>query len=105
MTFLALDVQKNYMISQRSSLEFQQICNSSNLQMVTQTLSNLAAQDSDGNVMESAGAQRLQYLQQMYDQVQTSIESQLKSLNAQIESFQKAVDTNIKNDCKLNISV
>jgi len=101
MTFIAANIQKNYMVLQKSQLEYQSIVTSSNSQLITQRLATLAAQP---NVdMESPFAKELQYRSQLLTQQQASIDSQLKSLNAQIESFQKLVDNNIKNDCKLNL--
>lgn len=102
MAFLALDSQKMFMTIQKSQLEYQQMVCASNLQNITANLANLSAAGKD---MESNEVKTLQYYQQQYDQQQASIESQLKNLNAQIESFGKAIDTNIKNECKLNISV
>jgi len=101
MTYIAGNVQKNYMVLQKSQLEYKSIVASSGSQLITQRLATLAAQP---NVdMESAFAKELQYRSQLLVQEQASIDSQLKSLNAQIESFQKLVDNNIKNDCKLNL--
>lgn len=108
MTFLALDVQKNYMVLQRSTLEYQEMCATSNLDMVTSTLSQVISANSNNDNFDQETdptCVRLQAMDQMYTNQQASIESQLKALNAQIESFEKAVDTNIKSECKLSISV
>lgn len=102
MTYLALDTQKAFLMTQKSQYEYRQVICSSNVQQVTQSLANLANSDAD---MESNEVQTLQYYQEMYEQEQASIESQLKVINNEIESFQKVVDTNIKSECKLNISV
>jgi len=101
MTFIAANIQKNYMVQQKSQLEYQSICVSSNVQQITQRLATLAAEP---NVdMESAFAKQLQYQSTVYTQQQAAIDTQLKNLNAQIDSFQKLIDNNIKSDCKLNL--
>lgn len=108
MTFLALDVQKNFMIMQKSQLEYQEMCAVSNLDTVTSTLNaHVSSKSNDDNFdpEKDSTCLKLQAMQQMYEQQQASIESQLKNLNSQIESFEKAIDTNIKSECKLNISV
>lgn len=40
-----------------------------------------------------------------YNSQKDGIESQLKIINPQIESLDKAIDTNVKSECKLSISV
>ena len=103
MTFLALNVQKSYLIQEKSQLEYKEMVASNNYNYVTSKLSTLA---SDDNVdMESNAVKQLEHMQELYDSEKGSIESQLEVLNAQIESFQKAVSTNIKSECKLSISV
>ena len=101
MTFLAIDSQKMFMMQEKSSLEYQEVVYSSNLQTITQNLADLSAAGKD---MESNEVQELQYYQQLFEQRQASIESQLKVLNSEIESFDKAVTNNIKNECKLNMT-
>ena len=102
MTYLAIDTQKNFLVLQKSQKEYQQVICSSKLNNVTESLAMLANKGAD---MDSNEAQALQYYQEMYDQQNATLETQLKAINAQIEGFQKIVDTNIKTDCKLNISV
>lgn len=110
MTFIALDIQKNYMLQQQSSLQFRQLCISDNKQFAQQGMA-LEQQKSAANVAAggqpidtSTGAYAVYYAQdQLFTQQMASIESQLKALTAQIETFGKAVDNNIKNGCKLNI--
>ena len=102
MAFLALDSERMFMIEQKSELEFEEVVLSSNVQTVTQNLADLSAAGKD---MESNEVKELQYYQQMYEQKQGSIESQLKVINASIESYNTAVNTNIKNDCKVSFSV
>lgn len=100
MTFLAIDSQKMFMMQEKSELEYQEVVYSSNLQTITQNLADLSAAGCD---MESNEVQELQYYQQLYEQRQASIESQLKVLNSEIESFDKTVTNNIKSECKLNM--
>ena len=108
MTFLALVVQKNYMVLQKSTLEYQEMSEVSNLDMITTTMSQVVSANSNNDNYDQAKDPTmviLQAMQQMYDTQQGSIETQLKALNAQIESFDKAIDANIKSECKLSISV
>ncbi len=48
---------------------------------------------------------QLEYEQELYDSQKGSIESQLKEINAEIDGLDKAVDTNIKQEGKISISV
>lgn len=101
MTFIALDVQKNFLIQQQSTLQYKEMIASNNYENVTASLATLSE---SGASMDSAPAKKLAYYQQLYEQQQSSIESQLKVIQNQIDSFQKTVDTNIKSECKLSIS-
>jgi hypothetical protein len=93
-------IQKNAFVLQKSQLEYQSMVTSSNSQNVTSKLSTLAASNAD---MESNEAKQLEYMSQMFTQQQASIDSQLKSINSNIEGLTKLIDNNIKSDCKLNL--
>ncbi len=108
MTVLALGVETNYLTLEKSDLEYQDmVCGSEKL-MVSTKLSNLAAANANNDSFDMATnpqALALQAFQKMYDSKSASIESQLKVINAEIDGYKKAIDTNVKNDFKLNISV
>lgn len=103
MTFLALNIEKTSLIEQKSQLEYQEMIYTNDYDYVTSKLSELASDQSIDT--ESPYMKGLQAQQQFYDSKKNSIESQLEVINGQIESFQKAVSTNIKSECKLTISV
>lgn len=106
MTSIALDIQKNQMIQRKNELEFQEIIYTNQKQTITGTLTKLAeahADDDGYNIETDPAVNRLKELETVTDVAMASIESQLKELNAAIDSFGKAVDTNIKTDYKLNI--
>lgn len=94
MTFLALDMNKNFLVMQKSQFEYQQCIASSNQQYVTSKLAGLPPETD----MESQYVQMLQYQQQLYDQQLSAIESQLKVINAQIDNYNKAIGDNAKKD-------
>lgn len=103
MTFLALNIEKSSLIEQKSQLEYLEMIYTNDYDYVTGKLADLAADQSVD--MESRAVKALQAQQQYYDSKKASIESQLEVINAQVESFDKAVATNIKTECKLSISV
>lgn len=106
MTSIALDVQKNYMILEKSQLEFQELVYSNQKQTITSTLNTLAAahaDEDDYDIEKDTQVLDLKDYESEVDTAMASLESQLKELNAQIESFGKVIDTNIKSDFKLNI--
>lgn len=100
MTYLAPVIQRDSLTNQKSAVEYQTLIVSSNVQQVTSSLSVLAGSDAD---MESNEVKQLQYLSQLYTHQQASLDSQLKSINTQLDGLNKLIDTNIKNDCKLNL--
>ena len=106
MTYIALDVQKNYMMLQKSTLEFSELTVQDQKQYAeTQMANQQSILTAKGTPMDTTSAAYMQYqiADQAFDQQIASIETQLKTLNANIESFQKVVDTNIKSECKLNL--
>lgn len=106
MTFISLDVQKNYMILQKSTLEYQELVVQDNKQYAeTQMANEQAVLTAKGTPMDTTSYAYMQYQikDQAYDQQIASIESQLKTLNANIESFGKVIENNIKDECKLKL--
>ncbi|MFA7659007.1 MAG: hypothetical protein WCY19_06210 [Candidatus Gastranaerophilaceae bacterium] len=117
MTFLALNVNTCFLIRQKSELEFQEMTLSNEYDSITQELSTYLQEKNGSNSGSGSGStnstslendtqyQYLQSEQQYYETEKSSIESQLKVINAEVESFQKTVEANVKSECKLNISV
>ena len=126
MTFLALNMNTCFLISQKSDLEFEEMTISNQYNEITQEMGEREQQLSNAKTTTvtttstgsttttvSTGATsldndgELQYLksqQSYYANKKNSLESQLKVISAELESYQKTVDTNIKNECKLSIS-
>lgn len=103
MTFLALSIQQSSLMEQKSELEYLEMIYSNDYDYVTGKLADLASDQSVD--MESRAVKALQAQQQFYDSKKASIESRLKVINAQLESYDKAVTQNVKTECKLSISV
>lgn len=106
MTFIALDIQRNYMMQQQSALQFKEICIQDNKQYAQTQMANEQSKASKaGTTLDTTtGAYAVYYSQdQLFTQQIASIETQLKALQSAIESFGKVEDNNIKNGCKLNI--
>jgi len=103
MTFLALNIDKSYLIQEKSELQFQELSITNQYNYVTEELADYASDDS--NDMDSPKAKALQNFQQLYDSQRGAIESKLQVINSEIEGFEKATSTNIKSECKLSISV
>lgn len=98
MAFLALNTQREYYIQQQSSLEYRQLCASSNLNLVTQKIAAFAA--TSGST-EAPPAQ-LKALQDMYTSQTKMLDTQITQVKENIKSFEKAVGDNIKSSCKFN---
>lgn len=103
MTFMALTMQKSYLITQKTQLEYQQMVATNNYNYVTSELTTLAGDDNTD--MESNSVKQLEYYQEMYSTTKESIDSQLKVINTELDSYQKAIENNVKSECKLSISV
>lgn len=102
MTFLSLNIEKSSLTMEKDQLEYQEMILSEEYNEITQELSDYLSED---NAQEDAYSHYLEQQQELYDSRKQSIESQLKVINAEIDSYGKAVDTNIKSECKLSISV
>lgn len=102
MTFLALNTNTCFLIMEKSSLECQEMAAASEYDDAVAAVSSYLQQE--GADTTSTTYAQLVAEQQKYDELKNSIESQLKVLNAEIEGYQKAVEANIKSECKLNIS-
>jgi hypothetical protein len=92
---------------QKNQLEYQEMILSEDLNKITQEMSDTTEEhsgDTDYNPDNDLAMRELEYQQQLYDSEKSSIESQLKEINAEIDSYDKAVDTNIKSECKFTIS-
>jgi hypothetical protein len=103
MTFLALDIEKQSLIMQRSQLEYEELIISNHLNTVEAELVDYL--DASENDSEDSYASSLQAQQELYDGQKSTIESQLKTINSEIDGYDKAIANNIKSECKLSISV
>ena len=103
MTFMALTMQKSYIMTQKTQLEYQQLVAQNDYNYVTSQLTTLASDDKTD--MNSNAVKQLEYYQEMYSTTKDSIESQLKVLNAELDTYQKSIEQNVKTECKLSISV
>ena len=107
MAIIALDVQKNYMVLQKSALEYRSmVCNSQKM-TVASNLGNIAnahSKDTSFDMATDTDCQALQAVQQSLDAESGSIETQLKAIREAIKGFQDVIKENIKSECKLNIS-
>lgn len=103
MTFLALNLDKSYLTQEKAELEYEEMTVTNQYNYVTESLADFSSAKSAD--MESAYAKKLESYQQLYDSQKSTIESKLEVINAEIESFDKAVQTNVKSECKLTISV
>src|SRR5574344_1246787 len=105
MTFMVLNIARNVMVQQKSRLEYQETCVSDQLNNINSKMQGIVNASTTSNVDldNNPAYQSLQLYQQQYDAQKESIESQLKALNSEIESFQKAEESNIKSECKLNL--
>ncbi len=99
MAFMVLSIQKSMLVQEQSQLEYQETVASSKYEYVTSALSTLENADAESNEVK-----QLEAYQELYKSQQTQIESRLKVIENQISSYDKAVDTNIKNDCKFSIT-
>jgi hypothetical protein len=106
MTFLSLNIEKSSLTIQKSQLEFQEMILSEELNTVEQQMQDLTeSADGDSDITSTSAYKTLELMDEQYNSQKEAIESQLKSINAEIEGYDKAVDTNIKSECKLSISV
>lgn len=103
MTFLSLGIEKSCLTQEKDLLEFEEMIYTNNYNEITAELSTYLGQD--GASTTDAQACKLQAQQELYDSKKGAIEAQLETINAELESYEKAVQTNIKSECKLSISV
>ncbi len=103
MTFLSLSIEKSYLTIEKTQLEYEEMVISNQLNTTTAELTDYLSEDDADS--DSAYAQALENQQEQYDTQKESIESQLKAINTEIESYEKTVETNVKSECKLSISV
>lgn len=102
MTFMVLTMEKSYLVTQKTQLEYQQLVATNNYNYVTSQLTALASNEKTDT--ESNAFKQLEYQQETFNTQKESIDSQLRVINAEVDNYQKAIDANIKSECKLNIS-
>ena len=101
MTFLSLNVESQCLTQEKNLCEYELMVNTCQLNQITSELQNYLSQD---GAVEDAKSAALEAKQQIYDTKKDSLESQLEAINAQIDSYGKAITQNIKSECKLSIS-
>ncbi len=101
MAFLSLGIEKSLLVQEKDLLEYEQICYSNELNYITEEMAGLAEDDQTDSGTYAA----LESYQELYDSKKESIESRLQAINAEIDSYDKAISNNIKSECKLSISV
>ncbi len=115
MTFLVLNMASTQLILQQSDLEFQDMTVSQEYNNIEQQISDRSQQlgststtsttsSSSDTVDNDPELEELHAQEQIYDSKRTTIEAQLKVIQSELDNYQKAVETNIKSECKLNIS-
>lgn len=103
MTFLALGIEKSCLQQQKDMLEFEEMVYTTNYNNITEQLSSYLSQD--GASTSDNYACQLEATQELWDSRKSAIESQLESINSELDGYDKAIQTNIKSECKLSISV
>lgn len=104
MTFLSLGIEASSLMQQKSELEYEETIIVNQYNYVTEEMAEVAGDD-DVDLENNRYYQELERYQELYNSKKGAIETQLKTINSEIESYQKAVDQNIKSECKLSISV
>ena len=108
MTFIDLNVDKCSLIQQKDRLQYRLMILSEDLNSITREMSDITQEhsgDEEYDPDSDLDLRQLEYEQELYDSQKGSIESQLKEINAEIDGLDKAVDTNIKQEGKISISV
>lgn len=105
MAISALISDKTFLIQHKNDLEYELICATDKYNYATESLSDLSADSSETADTESPEYKAIQYEQQYWDSKKESYDSQLEIINAEIESYDKAVQTNVKSECSFTISV
>ena len=106
MTVCAALVSLQYYTSYKSDLEYSLMEIGQRRQALayqSSALAMAAASDPEAVLAEDDVYQALAWQDKNYEQQQKTLETQLSVASAQIESYQKLVDNNIKNDFKMNI--
>lgn len=103
MTFLSLSIEKSVLTQEKNEYEYELIVATDNYNYAAKLVGIL---DDDTTIDKTSEEyQELQAFEQQYDRQKAVLENQLEAINAELESFDKAVQTNVKSECKLTISV
>lgn len=106
MAFIGLAIEKSSLTIQKTQLEYQEMILSEELNYVESQMEELQSEAGDDEDITNTSAYKVLELQdERYNTQKESIEAQLESINAEIESYDKAITTNVKNECKFSISV
>lgn len=123
MTFLALGMNTEALIAEKSDLEYQELVYSNEYSSLVEEETQYLAEKNQSNGTNGTNGTNgstnnsstdlsndteLQYIKSQesyYENKKASIETQLKAINASIDGYKEAVKENIKSECKLSISV
>ena len=103
MTFLSLAVEKSSLTQQKDVLEYREMCLTMDKNAIVEEMAAYQNDNDDGAYDDEISY--LETYQEMYDSEIDSIESQLEAINNEIDGYEKAVQTNVKSECTLKISV
>lgn len=102
MSFIALTIEKESLVQEKSEYEYELTVATMNYRNATEEVATYAAQgktaDNDSDVAAVAAEQEI------YESQKDELDSKLEVLNSEIESYNKVVQTNVKNDCKFTLT-
>lgn len=104
MSFLALNIEKMYLMTQKSELEFEQVCLTNQVNDTTEELEDYL---SDNEIDDYSDDDYATYLHEQETYLTTqneSVGSQLTAINNQVDNYDKTITANIKSECTLNFS-
>lgn len=102
MAVTALISDKTFLVEQKNQLEFEEISATDQYNYYTQELADMSTSSSSTT---SSTYKSLEYESEYWDSKKSSLESQLEEINAELESYDKAIQTNVKSECSFTISV
>lgn len=135
MTFLALNINATFLMSQKSDLELEEMKFGNKYDEIVQEMSQYeesksnssssssssgtscgyndftSYEEDDSSSSSSSSSDDDPYLaslaaqEKYYESKKATIESQLKVINNELESYQKAIENNVKSECAFKISV
>lgn len=104
MTFLALNIEKMYLITQQNELEFQQVCLTNSVNSTTEELEDYMSDNEIDDYSDDDYATYLHEQETYFETQNESVGSQLTAIKAQVDNYDKTVQANIKSECTLSFS-